>query len=129
SRPSDRGPWTVRGTIVRMPLLFSYGTLRDPAVQRANFGRELGGRNDELPGYAVTVLEITDPEVGAVSGRTHHPMVVHTGNDLDRVPGAVFEVTDGELAAAGEYEVDDYHRIEVTLASGAQAWVYVSVHS
>ena len=24
-----------------MPLLFSYGTLRDPAVQIANFGREL----------------------------------------------------------------------------------------
>jgi hypothetical protein len=60
-----------------VPLLFSYGTLRDPAVQRANFGRELVGREDRLP----------------------------------------------------RYEVDDYRRVSVVLASGAAAWVYVSVAS
>lgn len=62
-----------------MPLLFSYGTLRDPAVQRANFGRVLAGREDRLPGYAQRLVGITDPEVVRVSGQTHHPIVVETG--------------------------------------------------
>jgi hypothetical protein len=53
-----------------MPLLFSYGTLRDPAVQRANFGREPAGREDRLPGYAQRLVEIGDPEVVRVSGET-----------------------------------------------------------
>jgi gamma-glutamylcyclotransferase (GGCT)/AIG2-like uncharacterized protein YtfP len=112
--------------IIGMPLLFSYGTLRDPAVQRATFGRELAGRDDALPGFAVRLLEITDPAVLAVSGETHHPIVVATGDDADRVPGAVFELTDEELVAVDGYEVDDYHRILVSLASGMRAWVYVS---
>jgi hypothetical protein len=30
-----------------------------------------------------------------------------------------------ELAAADEYEVDDYRRITVPLRAGDQAWVYV----
>jgi gamma-glutamylcyclotransferase (GGCT)/AIG2-like uncharacterized protein YtfP len=112
--------------ITVMPLLFSYGTLRDPAVQRANFGRELTGRDDRLPGYAVTMVEISDPQVVARSGQAHHPMVVETGDDNDSVAGTVFEITDDELAAADGYEVDDYHRILVSLASGVRAWVYVS---
>jgi gamma-glutamylcyclotransferase (GGCT)/AIG2-like uncharacterized protein YtfP len=109
-----------------MPLLFLYGTLRDPAVQRSNFGRELDGRADALPGYAIRLLEITDPDVLAVSGETHHPIVVATGDDDDQVAGVVFEVTDDDLSAADGYEVDDYHRMLVSLASGVRAWVYVS---
>jgi gamma-glutamylcyclotransferase (GGCT)/AIG2-like uncharacterized protein YtfP len=109
-----------------MPLLFSYGTLRDPAVQLANFGRELTGHDDALPGYTVAMLEITDPDVVALSGETHHPIVVATGDVADTVPGAVFEISDDELIAADEYEVDDYRRVLVPLVSGAQAWVYVS---
>ncbi|MDQ7908178.1 gamma-glutamylcyclotransferase family protein [Phytohabitans sp. ZYX-F-186] len=108
-----------------MPLLFSYGTLRDPKVQLANFGRELVGREDELPGYRLDVLEIDDPYVLDVSGLARHPIVVRTGDGRDGVAGAVFEVTDAELAAADEYEVDDYERVLATLSSGAEAWVYV----
>ena len=37
----------------------------------------------------------------------------------------VFEITDDELARADEYEVREYSRITVELASGRQAWVYV----
>ena len=111
--------------IAAMPLLFSYGTLRDPMVQQATFGRELTSRDDRLPGYTVTMLEITDPDVLAVSGETHHPILVETGDAADAVPGAVLEVTDDDLVAADRYEVDDYHRILVSLASGVQAWVYV----
>jgi len=108
-----------------MPLLFSYGTLRDPVVQQATFGRELTSRDDRLPGYTVKMLEITDPDVLAVSGQTHHPILVETGDDADTVPGAVFDVTDDDLVAADGYEVDDYHRVLVSLASGVRAWVYV----
>ncbi|GAA4709351.1 gamma-glutamylcyclotransferase family protein [Phytohabitans rumicis] len=109
-----------------MPMLFSYGTLRDPAVQQATFGRLLTGQGDHLPGYAVTMLEITDPDVLAVSGQTHHPILVETGDEADSVPGAVFELTDDELVAADGYEVDDYYRVLVSLASGIRAWVYVA---
>ncbi|GAA1632130.1 gamma-glutamylcyclotransferase family protein [Catellatospora bangladeshensis] len=108
-----------------MPLLFSYGTLRDPAVQQANFGRLLDGREDALPGYRVELVEITDPDVLAVSGQDHHPIVMPSGDRADQVPGTVFEVSDEELAAADLYEVDDYRRVLVELASGAHAWVYV----
>lgn len=108
-----------------MPLLFTYGTLRDPAVQRATFGRELDGHADALPGYRATTVAITDPDVLAVSGQANHPIVVPTGNPTDQVPGTVLEVTDEELAAADEYEVDDYHRVAVVLTSGARAFVYV----
>ena len=109
-----------------MPLLFSYGTLRDPAVQRANFGREFSGRADRLPGFKVSMLEIMDPQVVAVSGRTHHPILVATGDPSDRVEGMAFVVTDADLVLADEYEVDDYRRVRAPLTSGDTAWVYVS---
>src|SRR5215471_21741939 len=75
--------------IIVIPLLFSYGTLRDPAVQRATFGRLLAGREDHLPGYVLDRLEITDPAVVAVSGQAHHPVLRYTGGAADRVPGMV----------------------------------------
>jgi gamma-glutamylcyclotransferase (GGCT)/AIG2-like uncharacterized protein YtfP len=106
-------------------LLFSYGTLRQENVQLASFGRILSGSPDALPGYATTMIEITDPEVVAKSGMKFHPMVVETGNPSDEVPGALFLITEAELAAADAYEVSDYRRIEVSLRSGRRAWVYV----
>lgn len=56
-------------------LLFSYGTLQDKAVQLANFGRELTGQADRMPGYRQDWVQITDPEVLATSGKSHHPIV------------------------------------------------------
>ena len=49
-----------------MVLLFSYGTLQDRDVQIANFGRELKGREDVLPGYARRLVPINDKDVAAV---------------------------------------------------------------
>jgi Gamma-glutamyl cyclotransferase, AIG2-like len=106
-------------------LLFSYGTLQDRQVQIANFGRELSGRADALPGYTQTMVAIDDPQVVATSGKTHHPIVEAGSDPHDEVAGTVFEITVQELAAADEYEVSDYRRIAVTLKSGVQAWVYV----
>ena len=52
-----RRAWqTISGFMSALPssvLLFSYGTLQDKDVQMANFGRELTGHEDALPGYAL----------------------------------------------------------------------------
>ncbi|MDO9396138.1 MAG: gamma-glutamylcyclotransferase family protein [Herbiconiux sp.] len=133
--------------------LFSYGTLRQPEVQLATFGRLLSGREAVVEGYRLEWLTITDPQVIAMSGSDRHPLLVPVEGagrgderDLGRraehdrghgaehgdergadrgVPGTVFEITPAELAAADAYEVDDYERVLVPLVGGGTAWVYV----
>jgi gamma-glutamylcyclotransferase (GGCT)/AIG2-like uncharacterized protein YtfP len=105
-------------------LLFSYGTLRDSAVQMANFGRLLSGRPDSLPGYTLSPIAIDDPAVVALSGKSQH-MIAKRSATGDEVTGVVFEITAEELAAADRYEVSDYRRVLVTLKSGVKSWVYV----
>ena len=105
--------------------LCSYGTLQLENVQRETFGRLLEGSADSLPGYARTMVEITDPAVLATSGERFHPIVSHSGNPQDSVSGTVFLITQAELDAADTYEVSDYRRVLVRLASGQDAWVYV----
>lgn len=106
-------------------LLFSYGTLQQLDVQLATFGRALHGTADALLGFSQSMVKIDDAEVVKTSGKTHHPIVRHTGNATDQVTGTVFEITDEELANADRYEVADYKRIAALLASGRTAWVYV----
>lgn len=106
-------------------LLFSYGTLRQPEVQRATFGRELDGRLDAIVGYEVDYVTITDPHVIATSGSDRHPILRPTDRPGAAVEGTAFAVSAADLAAADEYEVDDYRRITVPLRSGSDAWVYV----
>ena len=107
-----------------VPLLFSYGTLRQRDVQIATFGREPAGTDDAIVGFALEWLTITDPHVIETSGSDRHP-ILKPGGPQDTVAGTVFDITDAELAAADEYEVDDYRRVEVPLRSGKRAWVYV----
>jgi hypothetical protein len=46
------------------------------------------------------------------------------------LPGAVFEITEEELAAADKYEQEAaYTRLAAPLASGRQAWVYVEARA
>jgi hypothetical protein len=59
------------------------------------------------------------------SGKTDHPIVAFMGKRKDCAPGAVFEITDAELAQADAYEVAAYVRVKAPLASGLEAWVYV----
>jgi gamma-glutamylcyclotransferase (GGCT)/AIG2-like uncharacterized protein YtfP len=113
-----------------MPLLFSYGTLQQPDVQRSTFGRLLDGQRDELPQFEPSQVRIDNPQLAAAAGRTHHANVTFNGRDDSRVSGTVFEVSDAELAAADAYErMAAYERIAVTLASGRKAWVYARVDS
>ena len=113
-----------------MPLLFSYGTLQQASVQQSTFGRLLHGREDELVGFEPGLVKIEDPKVVAESGQTHYANVTFNGRNESRVRGTVFEVSDGELASADEYErLASYVRIAAVLASGEQAWLYVDARS
>ena len=107
-----------------MPLLFSYGTLQNDAVQLSTFERLLHGHADELIGFERTSVQIEDPEFVETSGTATHAIVRYTGNDENRVAGMVFEISDRELASADAYEPAGYKRIFARLASGKQAWVY-----
>jgi SAM-dependent methyltransferase len=102
-----------------MPLLFSYGTLRDEAVQRATFGRKLEGSPDELVGFESEGIEIE--EEGA---QAKHVIVRANGRSDSRVSGVALEVAEEDLALADRHEPAPYVRISITLASGRQAWVY-----
>ncbi len=102
-----------------MPLLFAYGTLRDPAVQRATFGRVLDGQPDGLVGFERR-------QISPGSGTTPYENASFTGNAEQRLEGIAFDVEEAELAAVDLYERQaDYIRMRATLASGREAWVYV----
>lgn len=103
-------------------LLFSYGTLRLPEVQRSVFGGEITGEADAVVGHRLEEVLIEDPRVVALSGSAVHPVLVPA--EAGEVPGTVFTLTDEQLAAADAYEVDAYRRVEVRLRSGRAAWVY-----
>jgi hypothetical protein len=107
-----------------MPLLFSYGTLQQEAVQTSTFGRLLEGQPDELIGFEQSLLRIADPQFVATSGRTHNSIVKFNGRKDSRVRGTVFEVSESELVKADQYEPMGYKRISALLASGRRAWVY-----
>ncbi|QAY72995.1 gamma-glutamylcyclotransferase [Agromyces protaetiae] len=106
--------------------LFSYGTLRLAHVQRELFGAEIPTAPDALVGWRLGMLRIADPAVVALSGEAEHPILEHTGDRTDRVEGAVLHLTPAQLAAADDYEVDDYARVRAELASGGDVWVYAA---
>ena len=112
-----------------MPLIFSYGTLQQDNVQLSTFGRLLEGHGDELVGAEKSLLRIDDEKVVATSGRADHPVVRLNGLATSRVRGTVYEITDAELARADRYEVAEYKRVGLVLASGKEAWVYVDARS
>jgi len=102
---------------LRMPLLFSYGTLQLAEVQLATFGRLLQGKPDALPEFELSRVVCADAQ---------YANVMFNGRSDSIVAGTVFEVTETELNAADDYERDaDYERVMVRLASGQLAWVYV----
>ena len=109
----------------KIQLLFSYGTLRQREVQLSTFGRELDGRPDAIVGYELDYVTITDPHVVATSGSDRHPILRPSDRADAAIEGTVFAISEADLAAADDYEVDDYVRVAVPLRSGEQAWVYV----
>lgn len=108
-----------------MALLFSYGTLQLEQVQLTTFGRKLQGKPDALVGFQEAMMEMKDPEVIALSGKSHHPIAAFSGNPRHRVSGVAFEVSEEELLRADGYETNPaYRRFEAHLLTGRKAWVY-----
>ena len=104
-----------------MPRLFSYGSLQQPAVQQATFGRSLSGQRDELVGFELQTISRGGKQLANVR---------RVSRADSRVPGTVFEITDAELQAADSYErADTYVRLPAALASGGEAWIYVDASS
>ena len=108
-----------------MNYLFPYGTLQNKPVQIATYGRELSGEKDELLGYQMGKVRISDAEVVRKSGLAEHPVAIPTGRDDHEISGAVCELTDEKLAASDDYEVIEYERVSTVLKSGRTCWVYV----
>ena len=105
--------------------LFAYGTLQQEDVQLASFGRLLQGEADALPRYRLVPLTISDPEVVRLSGKAVHTAACRIADSDHVIPGTLFRISAVELAAADDYEVSEMARVEVTLASGKRAFVYV----
>lgn len=106
-----------------MEKLFSYGTLRDAAVQRAVFGRALEGTDDALGGYRLAQVRLADWEGARISGGDLQQTLAPAEGEC--VTGAVLHVSDDELRLADSYEPREYRRIKVRLRSGIEAWVYL----
>lgn len=109
-----------------MIAIFSYGTLRQPDVQLANYGRLLDGAPDTLGGYRLEPVEIDDPDVVSISGKAVHTIAVATGESSDRIHGMVYQLSADELAATDSYETGAYVRVEAQLESGRRAFVYIA---
>ncbi|MGW5102962.1 GDSL-type esterase/lipase family protein [Streptomyces sp. NPDC004100] len=108
---------------IRPHALFSFGTLLDERVQKTLFGQAVPQTPAALAGHATQPIRITDPEVIATSGLdVHLTLERRIGAEVE---GAVLHLTDADLAAADDYEVDDYVRRRTRLSSGATAWAYL----
>lgn len=113
-------------TAPRPHTLFSFGTLLDERVQHTLFGQTVPRSPASLAGYTTRPLPITDPDVIAASGLdVHLTLERKLGAAVD---GAVLHLTDQDLAAADDYEVDDYARRRVLLSSGESAWAYLDAN-
>jgi gamma-glutamylcyclotransferase (GGCT)/AIG2-like uncharacterized protein YtfP len=113
-----------------LPLIFSYGSLQEEAVQLAVYGRVLRGEPDQLLHCVRERIAVPPWHKAAAAGITHYQNAVFVPGSDSHVEGTALELTDTELEASDGYERDaDYVRIETVLASGRRAWVYVSAAS
>lgn len=110
----------------RPHTLFSFGTLLDERVQKELFGRPVPTSPASLAGYTTRPIRITDESVIATSGLDVHLTLERRIGAV--VEGAVLHLTDQDLAAADDYEVDDYARRRVCLSSGENAWAYLDAN-
>lgn len=94
-------------------LLFVYGTLRYPKIQKEAFGRSEKGVPNVLKGYEKSKVMIDNEPYPII--KPHKGTSVH---------GLVLSVTQSELKLLDKYESDIYTRKKVVLTSGKRAWVY-----
>ncbi len=109
-----------------MELLFSYATLISKDVQLKLLGRRLNGSKDALEGYKISTVEISDGAFLANGEDKLQKTVEPTGICGDFVEGTVFEVSEEELRIIDAYEPENFHRMNVKLFSGKNAWLFIA---
>lgn len=103
-----------------MEQLFSYGTLRSKEIQRQIFNKVLTGTPDQLLGHKLKSLQIEEE-----FGMADYVVVVPSKDPADIIHGVVFTISDTDLAKVDLFESNAYKRVQVTLESGAVAWIYM----
>ena len=98
-----------------MELLFVYGTLKDPLIQRSVIGRKPSQSEDVLEGYKKSTITL---------GGNTYPIVSKHPGSFNHVEGIVMEVSEEELALIDKYETDAFKRAKATVQSGKEVWVY-----
>lgn len=109
-----------------MPLLFSYGTLANVAVQRSLFGRVVVCRTDALLGFEKSRARVADPEFACITGSAEHWILNRSERADEAVDGVTLELTEAELRRTDDYEPVEYCRVLAPLRSGGRAFVYVN---
>ena len=108
-----------------MPIVFSFGTLRQAHVQEALFGRRVTSEPARIVGYRVARVRITDPGSIEASGSDVHPALVVDDEESASVEGELLDLTDSELAAVDRYEQVSFQPIKVRTERGREAVAYV----
>jgi len=97
-------------------FIFSYGTLQDPVVQEAVFGRRIPCLPDELPGFILDRVRIVDPEVIAKSGSDEHPILRRSSAAGASVAGSALAIEPEDVAKA---DPDQISGVRSTILSRA----------
>lgn len=95
-------------------LVFVYGTLKDPEVQKNLFGRVVSGDLANLPGYSKFSL-----------GAENHNYFDAVPHPFSFVKGQVIKVSPQELKLIDLYETKNRRRVKLTLDNKETAWVYL----
>lgn len=103
-----------------MEQLFSYGTLRSKEIQRQIFNKVLTGTPDQLLGHKLKSLQIEEE-----FGMADYVVVVPSKDPADIIHGVVFTISEADLSKVDLFESNAYKRVQVTLESGAVAWIYM----
>lgn len=112
--------------LIMKQYLFSYGLLQEEKIQMKLFGKRLHGSADELRGYKVITIEITDETFLSTGEDKFQRTLVYSKNDNDIVKGTALEMTEKELLLSDKFEPVVYRRTQVILKSGKQAWIYIA---
>lgn len=103
-----------------MEQIFSYGTLQSKAIQMQVFRRLLSGTPDQLLGYKLKDLKIEEE-----FGMADYFVAIPSENPSDAIAGIVYSISSKELAKVDLFESNAYKRVEITLKSGTNAWIYL----
>ena len=95
-------------------ILFVYGTLKNPKIQKEVIGRIVGGIHEVVEGYKLSKIKLEDK---------FYPIAVPRKDEY--LEGLVLYITTEELKLIDEYEGKEYKRSKVrTILFPRYTWLY-----